>query len=157
MEPENAAPPSSKPLFTLRVSRKAGGRILIAILLVILLLILARVFHFRNWGLTAQQVQAREVAAMVQKVGALMLVPSGETPVMATVTDAASLKSQQQFYADAQNGDVLLVYAKAERAILYRPSSNKIINVGPIYLNPNAQDQAQTAGSANAPATSSGK
>lgn len=69
--------------------------------------------------------------AILAKVGTLIQLPN-EQPTMATVKDAASVKQGQPFLANVQNGDVLIVYPKTGEAILYRPSSNKLINVGPI-------------------------
>lgn len=125
-------------LFTIKVTRRKAQYAMGAAVAILLLLVIARAFHWWNWGLSAQQIQQRQVASLVAKVGNLMLLPTGETPVVATITDASSLKAQQPFYKDAQNGDMIMVYTKAERAIVYRPSENKIINVGPIYLNKNA-------------------
>jgi hypothetical protein len=63
---------------------------------------------------------------LVSKVGKLVELPSGETPTLASVQDVNKLKSQE-FFARAQNGDKVLVYSKANRAVLYRPSTNKVI------------------------------
>jgi hypothetical protein len=68
---------------------------------------------------------------ILQKVAALTQVPE-EEPVLFTVNDANLLKSQQAFFKDAENGDVLLVYQSSSKALIYRPSSNKIINAGPV-------------------------
>lgn len=70
--------------------------------------------------------------AILAKVGALMQLPAGETPTIATVKDAATAKQGQPFLASAENDDVIIVYQNARQAILYRPSSNKIIAVGPV-------------------------
>jgi cytoskeletal protein RodZ len=71
----------------------------------------------------------------VSKVSALVDVPSNETPTLATISNADALrktsKFNQSFFADAKNGDILLVYSKNNKAIVYRPSTNKIIASGP--------------------------
>ena len=72
-------------------------------------------------------------AQLVAEVGALTNLPSGETPTVATVSDASKLKNQA-FFANAQNGDKVLIYTQAKRAILYRPSTGKIIEIAPINL-----------------------
>lgn len=71
---------------------------------------------------------------VIDAVGKLITLPTDETPSIATVTDAAKLKSQS-FFQNAQNGDKVLIYSQAKKAILYRPSTNKIIEVGAINLN----------------------
>lgn len=52
--------------------------------------------------------------------------PTGETPTLATVNDVSKLKAQA-FFKNAQNGDKVLVYTKAGVAVLYRPSTQKVI------------------------------
>lgn len=78
----------------------------------------------------AKQLEAQK-NAILQKVAALTQVPD-EEPVLFTVNDANLLKSQQAFFKDAENGDVLLVYQKSSKALIYRESTNKIINAGPV-------------------------
>jgi hypothetical protein len=70
-------------------------------------------------------------AEIIAKVDSLMLLPQGETPTLAKVTDLAAL-SGQIFFAHAKVGDIVLMYSKASRAVLYDPAVNKIIEVGPI-------------------------
>lgn len=84
---------------------------------------------------------AREISDTIKKVGKLIQLPSGESPTFATVTDVEKLKSQA-FFKNAKNGDKVLIYQKALKAILYRPSEDKIIDVGPIKL----QDKGKVAG-----------
>jgi hypothetical protein len=69
----------------------------------------------------------------VSRVDKLMLVPSDETPTYGTVADITKLKDQV-FFKAASNGDEILIYEKAMLTILYRPSINKIINVGPLIV-----------------------
>ena len=78
-----------------------------------------------------QQAQIKELIA---KVGKLILLPTGEEPVIATINDASTLIKEQPFYKGAVNGDVVIVYQKAAKAIVYSPSRNLIVNVGPIVL-----------------------
>ena len=73
-----------------------------------------------------------EANDILRKVGDLMQLPGDETPTMATINDAASAKENQPFLVNAENGDIVIVYPNAAKALLYRPSNNKIINVGPV-------------------------
>jgi hypothetical protein len=68
---------------------------------------------------------------LIQKVGALMDLPTDEEPSIVTILDQAKV-NDQPFFAKAENGDKVLVYSKAQEAIIYRPGTNKIIKVGPI-------------------------
>lgn len=65
-------------------------------------------------------------------VGRHMSLPK-ESPSVARVSDKSAL-SGQEFFTRAENNDKVLIYKKAKLAVLYRPSTDKIINVGPITL-----------------------
>lgn len=71
------------------------------------------------------------VAKIVAEVGKIMKLPEGELPTMATISDVSKLK-EQAFFRNSKNGDVLLVYNKAGKAILYSPADKKIVEVAPI-------------------------
>lgn len=75
-----------------------------------------------------------EIDVLVAKVGKLINLPTDEQPTVATVTDASKVKDQT-FFKNAQNGDKVLIYQKAQKAILYRPSENRIIEVGAVNIN----------------------
>jgi hypothetical protein len=113
--------------------------------LVILALIAAAAWFVYDYQQTKQEneklanpTEAAKVATaeLVTKVGALVQLPAGETPTVATVSDASKLKNQA-FFAKAQNGDKVLIYTEAKRAILYRPSTDKVIEIAPVNLGNN--------------------
>lgn len=81
----------------------------------------------------AAQVQA-ETDALVAEVGKLIDLPKDEKPTVATVTDIDKVKDQP-FFKNAKNGDKVLIYTNAKKAILYRPSEKRIIEVGAVNLN----------------------
>jgi len=85
-----------------------------------------------NNPVIAEQKKANQ---LVSKVSALMTVPTGETPQAAQVTDPAALKTQYAFFTDVQKGDQILFYVKAGKVIVYRPSTNKIVQTGPLTVN----------------------
>lgn len=73
----------------------------------------------------------REMRSLVSSVSDHMLLPPDETPTIATVSDMHALEGQL-FFKNAQVGDKVLMYMVSQKAILYRPSSDLIIEVGPI-------------------------
>ena len=75
-----------------------------------------------------------EVAKLVGEIGTIMELPGDEQPTVATVLDKDKLKDQG-FFAHAENGDKVVIYSKARKAILYRESAKKIIEVAPIDLS----------------------
>lgn len=82
---------------------------------------------------------------LILKISKLVILPTGEEPAVATINDAPSLIKEQVFYKNAINGDIVLVYQKAAKAIVYSPSRNIIVNVGPVYLPDNTDTGTSTA------------
>lgn len=72
---------------------------------------------------------------LLAKVGRLIVLPTGETPTIASVVDSEKLKGEQAFYRDVQNGDYVLIYPQAQKAFIYRPTTDVLVNVGPVYMN----------------------
>jgi hypothetical protein len=75
----------------------------------------------------------REIDSTLERVGRLMFLPEGAQPTVATIKDPEQLKDQQ-FFINAEVGDKLLIYSAARKAILYRPSEDKIIEVAPLNI-----------------------
>lgn len=81
---------------------------------------------------------SQDVANLVALVGKLIELPTDEEPVIATVSDPQQLKNQA-FFAKAQKGDKVLIYNKSRKAILYNPTTNRIIDVAPLNEKAPAQ------------------
>lgn len=95
-----------------------------------------------NKKLADPQESARvETQRVKEQVSKLIDVPQNEDPTIASVVDASKL-SEQAFFKNAKNGDKVLMYAQAKKAILYRPDTNKIIEVAPINIGNNQQPAA---------------
>lgn len=76
---------------------------------------------------TAQQ----EAEKLVAAVGKLMVLPSDELPIVATVADPSKL-TDQPFFAKAKKGDKVLIFNTARKAVLYDPVADRIIDVAPL-------------------------
>ena len=74
-----------------------------------------------------------DIDSLVAHVGTLILLPQGEEPTIATVTDLNALKGQA-FFANAALGDKVLMYPKAQEAVLYDPSQGKVIQIAPLTV-----------------------
>lgn len=115
-------------------------------LIIIVILIAGLAFLAYGYVHTKNQLEAAkkshnttgntEIEQITNRVSESVSLPTGETPVLATVSDVNKLKGQV-FFQDAQNGDKVLFYQKAGKAILYRPSTKKIIEFTSINLSNN--------------------
>jgi hypothetical protein len=154
----NTAKPPTKPSMASKVAlppvNKRTARYGVEGLLVVLVIIFfawGLSLSSKNKDLTAQNTTLNSTIAsyeanpqalvqkqtndLIAKVGALTTLPTNETPTVAEVSDAAAAQKQSSFFANAQNGDKVLMYAKAGKAILYRPSTNSIILIAPLTFN----------------------
>ena len=89
----------------------------------------------------------------IESISKYMQLPQGEEPSIATILDITKLKDQK-FFENAQNGDKIIIYSSARKAILWRPTTNKIIEVAPLVLGDQAQTSTQPQ--VTAPAVASG-
>jgi hypothetical protein len=107
----------------------------ISIVIAIISLALAGYFYYQLYSFK-QNPQAQtqeETADLVSAVSQLVVLPEGETPTIATVSDPEALKDQP-FFTQAQQGDKVLIYAQAKKAILYSVTLNKILDVAPLNI-----------------------
>lgn len=126
-------------------SKKGRGVLAIAVFLLVAIPIIAYSFSPKKPTntkvdvLNAQsneiknRITEREAQKLLAKISELMELPKNETPTIATITDRFLLPAQP-FYLNAQNGDKVLIYMQTQKAILYRPSKHKIIEVAPISV-----------------------
>jgi hypothetical protein len=87
----------------------------------------------------------RERQRIVSSIDSAVTLPS-EEPSLSTVLDATKL-TNKTLRSLAKNGDKLLVYPKAKRLIIYRPSTKKVVDMLTI------RDMQVDTPSATAPAT----
>lgn len=79
---------------------------------------------------------AKDLARTLKSVSKLMVLPANETPTIATVSDPEKLRDQP-FFANAKKGDKVLIFSASEKAILYSPTEDKIVEVAPINAGGN--------------------
>jgi hypothetical protein len=111
---------------------KKPGKALIQRLVVTILvttsLALAGYFYYLYQQTNAK---ANEVESTIEDISRHIKLPEGEVPTLATVADKKKL-SEQEFFKLAENGDKVLIYKQAQKAILYRPSIDRIIDIAPV-------------------------
>jgi len=117
--------------------------------ILVIVAVSAPTYYFYNQYQKAQQLlknpteaAKEEVRVLVAKVGAILELPQGEEPTVATVSDKNKLKNQP-FFAKSENGDKVLIYTNAKKAILYRPSTNKVIDVAPVNIGSPSVNKTQ--------------
>lgn len=98
-----------------------------------------------------QQTQ-QEIQEITQIISQYMELPD-EQANLATVTDKSKFVTQP-FFQNAENDDKILIFRDAKRAILYRPSTQKIIDVAPLITDQNnsANTSETSSSSVNLPA-----
>lgn len=139
--------------------RKARFKFLPWIIVVIVLVAgVGGVLYYKN---RAEKVESDPSSAQKEKnqaetdrvLGALKLIltiDETEAPTVARVEDPTKLQtSNPEFYKNIQTGDHLVIFPK--RAIIFRESSNQIINIAPI-INTTDLEQKQ-ADQSKQPAT----
>lgn len=117
-------------------------QLLVGILFLLLLAAISAAgrFYYRESSApgAAAEVQQQEAVDVITAVGNLMVLPEGEEPTVATVTDLEQLRGQP-FFAQAKVGHKLLIYTKAKKVILYDPIINKIVEISPLNIDAAAQ------------------
>ena len=149
---------------TTRKTRKGTSnksyRMYLVILAAILVLGAGGYFGYKYYQAkqTSPQAQAAQADAekktVLAQLSKLMVLPEGD-PVLFKVNDEATMRKQQAFFKDTKNDDVLLVFQASSKAIIFRPSTNMIVNVGPINFDQNAATNPKTSAIASSTTTTS--
>jgi len=129
------------------LSRKNKSKLITIILAVLAVAGLAAGYYFydRAENLSAELAEVNpeggrsedDVAGLLSDIGKLIVLPENEQPTVATVSDPDRLRDQE-FFKNAKQGDKVLIYTNARKAILYDPIANKIIEVAPLNLGDTA-------------------
>ncbi|KXK09252.1 MAG: hypothetical protein UZ22_OP11002001130 [Microgenomates bacterium OLB23] len=121
--------------------------------LILLSAMISSLIFFYLYTQEAKKNAINDATRTLEAVSKLMELPTDETPTVATVTDKTKLQKQPLFNK-AENDDRVIIYTKAQKAILYRPSINKIIEVAPVNtIAPSPANNKPTNAIATASAT----
>lgn len=104
--------------------------------LLLALFALSGYLFMQNKKLKSGSNEANDLKAKVSKIIDL----PNETPVVGTVEDKDKFKDQP-FFNGVENGDRLLIFPEAKKAVIYREKDNKLINVGPIAVSADGATQ----------------
>lgn len=108
----------------------------VTIMFILLLVSSGTAIYFYKQAQTSNPQKAaieneEDAEKLIAKVNRLIVMPSEDVPSIATVSDLEKLKGQA-FFAKAKVGDKVLIYSQAQKAILYRESEDRIIEIAPI-------------------------
>jgi len=117
--------------------------ILILIVIVLLAVAVFKKFYDPKGDDKANQLSDKQITSLVKKVSKLIDVPE-EKPIVATIIKAEELIAEQKFYVGSKDGDYLIVFPTAKKALIYREKENRLINVGPIIVDQQATSTQQT-------------
>ncbi|MFZ2024704.1 MAG: hypothetical protein WAV51_00250 [Microgenomates group bacterium] len=81
---------------------------------------------------TTKSEMAKTGNAFITDLRAVMLLPD-EEPTIATVDDVEKVK-MNAFFTNAETGDKVVIFKSMKKAILYRPSIKKIIDMAPVNV-----------------------
>lgn len=138
------------------VVKTSSKQLPFAVIVTILILVGVLVGGGATYFLVGRKPMESEVKQIVDKVSRLMELPEDEEPTLATISDKEKLKDQA-FFLNAQNGDKVLVYAKAGKAILYRPSTGKIVEVAPLNIESDNKSETKLSSSPSPSSSPSAK
>lgn len=83
------------------------------------------------------------VRKLVEEVGKAIILPQDELPTVAKVADASQL-SNQPFFINARTGDDILIFEKAGKAVLWRPSIRRVVEVSSLLAAPVASFSSES-------------
>ena len=88
------------------------------------------------------EIQQKQVDAILKDLNKLILITEEEEPTVATILDVEVLRQDNpEFYKNAQDGDILIIYS--QRAIVFRRDKNMIVNVAPVFVQPDSKQATQ--------------
>ncbi len=121
-------PPPSDILLAKKSVKKGGSKFPIYIALSIMIFILSAGGAYFLGNKTADNIPNEE--SILKEVSELIEIPP-EKPIIATVTEK-DISTKSTFFVNSKIGDKVLIFTSSRKAILYRPSEKKVIEVGSI-------------------------
>lgn len=93
----------------------------------------------------------KDYEAMLETTKKQVVLPTDETPVIATVSDQNKL-DDQAFFKQAQNGDKIIMYKENKKVFLYRPTEKQVIAQATLEFSEDIvpQSASEVAGTASA-------
>lgn len=119
-------PPANRPTS----AKKSKKKLILIILAVLAVAALAAVIVFQQIKLSSNLTDEQAAKNTQEKVAKIMLLPE-EDALVSDITDIAQI-SEQPFFSKAENGDKVLIFVQSAKIVVYRESTNQIVNAGPL-------------------------
>ena len=81
---------------------------------------------------TDRRLDKEKQDAILNEVSNIYLYNTDQQVSVSRISNVESLKGQQAFYENANNGDYLVILSDDKKALIYRNSNKKLINAGPV-------------------------
>ena len=130
-----------------------------ALIVAVIIAVATSIFLFYKYETTKQELLSftgdadvlavKENKELISKLAGLVDIPNEEEFKVATIKDISKL-NQNPFYKNAKNNDKIVYFPISGRAILYRPSENKIIEssivtVSNLGIAENSNEESEVA------------
>jgi hypothetical protein len=116
---------------------KPGATKIILIIYIVLSLAAIGFLGFKYWELTNKKAVFSgdaNVDKILANLKEHMVLPENETPVIVPVKEADQMDQSQSFYQGIQDGDYLVIFSEAKKAIIYRYTEDKIVNISTVFI-----------------------
>lgn len=114
--------------------------LLVLLILIAVLGAVGSVYFYQRYSALKSNPNAEAQEKSESLIAALsshMQLPQDEVPSVVTIVDKTKL-NDQPFFKMAENGDILFAYINSKQAILYRPATDRIIQVAAINVGTDA-------------------
>lgn len=114
----------------MKITKNKAFYFTITALILILALMFVLAAIYRNEHSAQYKALNSEEKGIITRVGKLLNLPN-ETPIISTIYNEKDFKDNQTF-KDIKTGDKLIIYLNANQSILYRPSTNTVVDIAPV-------------------------
>lgn len=112
----------------------------LVLLSILVLVLISSIVFFYFKSVYVNDANTAEIKSLVKKVGKHMILPKGEMPSVSSISDPELLKNVV-FFEGAKSGDRVLIYNKSKKAILYDEENDKIVNIAPVIIEVDKNNQ----------------
>jgi hypothetical protein len=82
---------------------------------------------------------------IIEAINRHMIFPKETELTMSRIADAKGLATKQDFFKEAIDGDLLITIVRTKQAVIYSPTRDRIVNVGPFYVDKSREQLADEA------------